>query len=188
MAVYPPALLGVEQLSGPLTSRLFLLENETGRLTIAGTGEPAIIFDQKLLPYTASRSGGDSVFQIFPRWRRPPRKMYTGRRLYQFTLRGTYNAEIWGGINPLSDLRIAQDIGATLLLKVNQGRNAPTINLQGLTPAPFDPLPKPSSGSPIQDAILVTVTSISENPQPSSYVFNTPILTDWIINLEEDAE
>ena len=166
----------------------YLPSNETGRLTVVGESDPVIIFDQRFLPFAASRAGGESIYQQFPRYGRPPRKLYTGRRLYRFTLSGTYSAEHWAGISPLSQAREAQDRGVSFLLKVNQGRNAPSVNTQGLTPAPFDPLPIPSPGQPLQDSIRVTITSITETPHKDKYFFNTPILTDWVINLEEDAE
>ena len=178
MAVQLPTNLGYR----------YLPQNETGRLTIVGDSEPVIIFDQRFLPYTAARSGGESIYQQFPRYGKAPRKLYTGRRLYRFTLAGTYSAEHWAGISPLSLARAAQDRGASFLLKVNQGRNAPSVNLQGLTPAPFDPLPIPSPGEPLRDSIQVTINSIAETPHKDKYFFNTPILTDWVIQLEEDAE
>lgn len=180
MAVQPPRHLQVEGLR-------YIPSNETGRLTVVGEDEPVLIFDQILLPYRAARSGGESIYQEFPRYGRAPRKLYTGRRLYRFTLSGTYLAEHWAGISPMSQLREAQDRGASLLLKVNQGRNAPSINLQGLTPAPFDPLPRVRPGVPLRDSIQVTISSITETPR-EDYFFNTPIHTDWVINIEEDAE
>ena len=192
VALFNPTL-GTEQVNATQLvrrtggGRIYLVENEIGRITSLGAPEPVVIFDQLYLPYSASRTGGESIYQYFPRWKRPPRKIYTGRRLYRFVLSGAYRAEDFGGVSPFSDARVAQDSGNILLLKVNQRRNAPTVNIAGLTPAPFDPLPKLGAAVPNLDAITVTISSITETPRPDTYLFNTPAMTDWVMNLEEDV-